>query len=291
MKGIVLAGGSGTRLYPLTRAVSKQLLPVYDKPMVYYPLSTLIMAGITEILVVTTPHDAGAFRTLLGDGSQWGVSISYQAQPRPEGIAQALIIGAEFADGGPVALILGDNLLYGPGLALAMRRASQTTEGATIFGYRVRDPSKYGVLVFNDDDQVVDIIEKPPEPPSKWAVPGVYFYGPEGIEMAAGLTPSARGELEITDLNRAFLDRGSLNVELLDRGIAWLDMGTPETLIAASSFVATLEARQGVKIGCPEETAWRNGLIDDASLLALADDIGVSAYSAYLTELVSLGGR
>jgi glucose-1-phosphate thymidylyltransferase len=288
MKGIVLAGGAGSRLYPLTCAVSKQLLPVYDKPMIYYPLSTLMMAGVRDILVITAPRDEAAFRSLLGDGSLWGVSIDYAVQPAPEGIAQALLIGASFADGGPVALILGDNLLYGPGLARSMRQAAQTVHGATIFGYRVRDPSQYGVLVF-DGDRVVDIIEKPPEPPSHWAVPGVYFYGPEGVAMASELTPSGRGELEITDLNRRFLERGALRVELLDRGTAWLDMGTPENLIAASSFVATLEARQGVKIGCPEETAWRNGFIDDEDMMRLAHDVGRSAYGAYLSELVSTG--
>jgi glucose-1-phosphate thymidylyltransferase len=241
------------------------------------------------MLVITTPRDAGAFRTLLADGSQWGVSIDFAVQDRPAGIAQALTIGASFIAGDPVALILGDNLLYGPGLGAAMGAAAGVGTGATIFGYRVRDASKYGVLVFDDHRNLVDIVEKPEVPPSQWAVPGIYFYGPEAVSMARALTPSARGELEITDLNRSFLKDQALNVKLLDRGTAWLDMGTPENLIAASSFVATLEARQGVKIGCPEETAWRSGYITDDELLALAQGIGRSTYADYLMELVTLG--
>jgi glucose-1-phosphate thymidylyltransferase len=288
MKGIVLAGGSGTRLQPLTGVVCKQLLPVYDKPMVYYPLSTLMLAGIREILVISGPRDLPMFQRLLGDGSQWGVALSYVVQTAPRGIAEALILGETFLDGSPAALVLGDNLLYGQGLTEAVRLGASLTEGALIFGHQVRDPRAYGVLDLKDG-AVVGIVEKPEHPPSRYAVPGLYFYDARAPELARALKPSARGELEVTDLNRAYLAEGALKVRLLGRGLAWLDMGTAASLHAASAFVATLESRQGLKVGCPEEVAWRQGWLDDEGLLRRASDYANSTYGDYLRGLLDGG--
>jgi glucose-1-phosphate thymidylyltransferase len=288
MRGIILAGGSGTRLRPITRAVCKQLLPVFDKPMVYYPLSTMMLAGVREVLVVTTRGDLDAFRALLGDGSAWGMALRYAVQQRPEGIAQALVLGREFLADEPSALILGDNLLYGQGLTGELRAGAQRTSGALVFGYRVADPRRYGVLAL-DGDRAVDIVEKPDAPPSPFAVPGLYFYDGTAAARAAALRPSARGELEITDLNRSYLADGALDVRLLGRGVAWLDMGTPESLMAAGSFVQGLQDRQGLRIGCPEEVAWRQGWIDDEGLLRCAADQEGTDYAAYLRALASEG--
>ncbi|MFN3596401.1 MAG: glucose-1-phosphate thymidylyltransferase RfbA [Rubricoccaceae bacterium] len=290
MKGILLAGGSGTRLHPMTLAVSKQLVPVFDKPMIYYPLSTLMLAGIRDFLLVSTPHDLPHFERLLGDGARWGLSVRYAAQPVPGGIAQALTIGAGFAEGGPVALILGDNIFYGQGLSETLQRAARTTAaegGATVFGYRVADPERYGVVSFGPDGRAEDIEEKPARPRSNVAVTGLYFYDAGAPAIAAGLEPSSRGELEITDVNRAYLAAGRLRVERLGRGTAWLDTGTPRALLEASNFVEVVESRQGLKVACPEEVAYRMGYIDAEGLAACAAALARSDYGRYLARLLA----
>jgi len=286
VKGIILAGGSGTRLYPLTKALSKQLLPVYDKPMVYYPLSALMLAGIQRILVITTPESAGLYRDLLGDGSQWGIELSYAVQPEPGGLAQAFQIGRDFVAGEPAALVLGDNLFYGHGLAKMLQRAAQTHDGATVFAYYVSDPERYGVLEFDADDKPVGLTEKPARPRSNWAVTGLYFYDRDVVDRVSQLKPSDRGELEITDLNRQYLDAGKLAVERMGRGFAWFDTGTHDSLLQASEFVRTIEARQNLKIACPEEIAWRMGYIDSEQVLRLASALEKSGYGGYLRTLV-----
>ena len=285
MKGIILAGGTGSRLWPITRAVSKQLLPVYDKPMIYYPLTTLMLAGIRDVLLITTPHEQSQFQALLGDGNQWGIAISYAAQATPEGLAQAYVIGREFVGGGRSALILGDNIFYGTGLLDHVRRAASRAAGATVFGYHVSDPERYGVAEIDRTGNVLSIEEKPLHPKSNYAVTGLYFYDEQVLDIVAKLQPSARGEYEITDVNAEYLRRGQLHMEVFGRGFAWLDTGTCDSLLEAASFVETLEKRQGLKVACPEEVAWRMGYIDRGQLRALADVMGQGTYANYLRQV------
>jgi len=285
-KGIILAGGAGSRLHPLTLSVSKQLMPVYDKPMIYYPLSTLMSAGIRDILLITTPEDQPAFQKLLGNGSQWGITLSFEVQPTPAGLAQAFIIGENFIDGQSVSLILGDNIFYGHGLGTQLQAAAQQSSSATVFAYHVKDPERYGVVHFDGDGKALGIEEKPVRPKSNYAVTGLYFYDERVVEFANNLKPSARGELEITDINRLYLDDGSLNVEVLGRGAAWLDTGTHDSLIEAAQFVQIIERRQGLKICCPEEIAYKNGYIDAKQVAVLAKNLGKSGYGEYLSDML-----
>lgn len=288
-KGIILAGGSGTRLYPITQGISKQLLPVYDKPMIYYPLSVLMLAGIREVLIINTPHEQALFKNLLGDGSQWGMTIEYAVQPSPDGLAQAYLIGQDFVAGQPSCLVLGDNIFHGPGLTAMLKRAGQRDRGATVFGYWVRDPERYGVAEFDREGQVIGLEEKPAKPRSNYAVTGLYFYDGRASEFASGLKPSARGELEITDLNRIYLEEGSLHLERFGRGYAWLDTGTHQSLLEASNYIETIEARQGLRVCCPEEIAWSNGWIDAEQLTELARPLAKNGYGQYLLGLSERG--
>ena len=286
MKGIILAGGSGTRLYPLTKGVSKQLMPIYDKPMIYYPLSVLMLAGIREILIITTPQDQQAFQQLLGDGSQWGIELSYEVQPSPDGLAQAFIIGEQFIGSDPVALVLGDNIFYGHGMEQMLKRAVAQEQGATVFGYYVKDPERYGVVAFDKEGRAIDLEEKPEHPKSRYAVTGLYFYDNRVVEIAKQIKPSPRGELEITDLNRVYLQDGSLNVEVMGRGYAWLDTGTHDSLLAAANYMQVMEERQGLKIACPEEIAYRQGFINRSQLEEIAIPLKKSGYGDYLLDLL-----
>lgn len=288
-KGIILAGGSGTRLYPITQAVSKQLLPVYDKPMIYYPLATLMLAGIRDVLIINTPHEQALFQRLLGDGSQWGLNLQYAVQPSPDGLAQAFLIGRDFIGGDPSCLVLGDNIFYGHGLTDSLQRATAREHGATVFGYWVKDPERYGVAEFDAAGRVVGLEEKPSKPKSPYAVTGLYFYDERVCDYAAALKPSPRGELEITDLNRCYLDDGSLHLEQLGRGFAWLDTGTHESLMEAGNYIETIENRQGLKVCCPEEIAHLHGWIDDTQLLKLAEPLAKTGYGQYLRKLVEEG--